>query len=451
VSSILELLRTNNDKGKLLEQVLQDVLKDQGFFDVQRQLAGNQFGFDLVAFRRHPDGRPEVWKFECKNLGKAVGLREIAPKLIFHRTNGTIDVFVIATVLPISNDLRQTLEDHDFPMRIEVWSDSYLEQIVLQSKRACERLGLLPSVLRSAAGSPQVFEPRVSCLLDVAHLMDPPPAFHYVLRNTLPVKSYSLSGFQLLVSITNRSRADCMVRSLNLVTNEFSNAVDRVVVLEKPKGLFTPVEINVRPAIHPGSEVGVFPGDIWQIAAGKSEVIHLSIASDATAGLYRLQLVAKAQLDGRTITMRSVELALHVLSKRDDVLRLKVAGRHYDSPVPRLLSSAPKEWKKLKRLTSSLSHFFYLGPAPTDVIRGLSDREWFIRALPVEDDGPGRKIYSSRTESQIVHSLGIPVEEELYSIEDARRRVIGDDEMQGLVSYQISRRTKSSTLSRKKT
>jgi hypothetical protein len=448
VSSILELLRTNTDKGKLLEQVLQDVLKDQGFFDVQRQLSGNQFGFDLVAFRKHRDGRAEVWKFECKNLGKTVGLREIAPKLIFHRTNGTIDVFVIATVLPISNDLRQILEGHDFPMRIEVWSDSYLEQIILQSKRACERLGVLPSAPEGTAAIPQVFEPPTSCLLDVAHSMDPPPAFHYLLRNGLPIKAYSLSGFQLLVSITNRSRADCMVRSLNLVTREFSNAPERVVILEKPKGLFKPVEIKVRPTIHPGSEVEAFRGEIWQIAAGKSEVIRLSIASDTTPGLYGLQLVAKAQLDGQTVTMRSAELTLHVLSKSDDVLRLKVAGRHYDSPVPRLLSSPTKEWKKLKRLTSSLRHFVYLGPAPTDVTRGLIDREWFIRALPVEDDGPGRKIYSSSTESQIVHSLGIPVEEELYSIDDARRRAMGEDEIQGLVSRQLSRRTGPSSLSR---
>ena len=90
---------------------------------------------------------------------------------------------------------------------------------------------------------------------------------------------------------------------------------------------------------------------------------------------------------------------------------------------------------------------FILAP-PTDVSRGLIDREWFIRALPVEDDGPGGKIYSSMTESQIVHSLGIPVEEESYSIEGARRRVMGDDEMQGLVSYQLSRRTGSSSLLR---
>jgi len=178
----------------------------------------------------------------------------------------------------------------------------------------------------------------------------------------------------------------------------------------------------------------------------------LTAISVGTPGLYGLQLVASSgvrrNLDGQTVTMRSAELTLHVLSKSDDVLRLKVAGRHYDSPVPRLLSSAAKEWKKLKRLTSSLSHFVYLGPTPTDVSRGLIDREWFIRALPLEDDGPGGKIYSSMTESQIVHSLGIPVEEESYSIEGARRRVMGDDEMQGLVSYQLSRRTGSSSLLR---
>ncbi|MGA3239246.1 MAG: hypothetical protein ABSG03_23460 [Bryobacteraceae bacterium] len=446
--SILEMLRASADKGRLLELVLQDVLKDRGFSDIQRQLSGSQFGFDLVAHRRHSDGRHEVWKFECKNLGRAVGLHDIAPKLICHRTNGTIDVFVIASVLPTSNALRQLLESHDFPMRIEIWSDAWLEQIILQSKRACERLGVPPGTVGSAAASPQVFEAQASCFLDVAHGMDPPPAFHYLPRNGHTVKAYSPSGFQLLVSITNRSRADCMVRSLNLLTSEFSNAHDRVVILEKPKGLCEPVKINVKPSIHPGSEVDLLRGKIWQIAAERTEIVRVTVASDTTPGLYILQLVAKAQVDGQTVTMSSAAITLHALGKGDDVLRLKVAGRHYDSPVPRLLASPGKEWKKLKRLASSASQFVYLGPAPTDVIRALADREWFIRALPVEDDGPGRKIYSSETGSQIVHSLGIPVEEELYSIEDACRRVMGGDETQGLASYRLSRRGRSSSSDR---
>jgi hypothetical protein len=72
VADILDRLQASKDKGKLFELVLQAGLKDQGFLNVQRQQSGTQFGFDLIAYRPHADGRHEVWKFECKNTRAAI-------------------------------------------------------------------------------------------------------------------------------------------------------------------------------------------------------------------------------------------------------------------------------------------------------------------------------------------------------------------------------------------
>lgn len=63
-----------------------------------------------------------------------------------------------------------------------------------------------------------------------------------------------------------------------------------------------------------------------------------------------------------------------------------------------------------------------------------------MRALPVKDAGPGRKEFPTDAVSRVVHSFGIPVEEELYSVGETIRRISGHDEMQDLLLCQIRRR-----------
>lgn len=443
MADILDRLQASNDKGRLFELVLQAGLKDQGFFNVQRQQSGTQFGFDLIAYRRHPDGRPEVWKFECKNTRSAITIDDIAPKLIWHQGVTTIDVFVIASVSPLSNSLRHLLENHDLPMRIEVWSGPFLEQVVSRSRGACDQLGIPAEIAPGEAASdcrPEVFSPQQRCFLDVTHQMNPPPAFHYIAVGDAVTKAYSLSGFQLLLTVTNRAHVECLVSSLTLFTQSYSNQSARILVQEKPKGFFEPIEVSVTPTTHPGSEVDVLCGKMWKIAAHSVEVLRLTLARQTIPGTYWLRLKARARLGEKDASMSSVVLIVNVLGKKDDVLRLKVAGRHYDSPVSTILGVPQKEWKSLKRRASRANEFVFLGPTSTDVIRGAKDTEWVVRALPVKDAGPGRKEFSTDTVSRVVHSFGIPVEEELYSVGETIRRISGHDEMQDLLLRQIHRR-----------
>lgn len=340
MADILNRLQASIDKGRLFELVLQAGLKDQGFFNVERQQSGTQFGFDLIAYRRHSDGRPEVWKFECKNTRSAVTIDDVAPKLIWHQGATTIDVFVIASVSPLSNSLRHLLENHDLPMRIEVWSGPFLEQVVSRSRGACDRLGIPPEIAPRKTDSdclPEVFSPQQWCFLDVTHQMNPPPAFHYIAVGDAVTKAYSLSGFQLLLTVTNRAPVECLVSSMTLVTQSYSNQSARILVQEKPKGLFEPIEISVTPTTHPGSEVDVLRGKMWKIAANSVEVLRLTLARQTIPGTYFLRLKARARLGEKDASMSSVLLIVNILGKKDDALRLKVAGHHYDSPVSKIL------------------------------------------------------------------------------------------------------------------
>src|SRR5437588_2493961 len=120
---ILERLRESEDKGKLLEKVVERALQDLGFQNVRRQLSGSQFGFDIVALRKSERGEPgEVWKFECKNLKVPITVNDIAPKLIWNFGRSVIDRFVIVSTSEPNNDLHQLLGTHSFSMPIVLWA-----------------------------------------------------------------------------------------------------------------------------------------------------------------------------------------------------------------------------------------------------------------------------------------------------------------------------------------
>ena len=157
MAEILERLRSSADKGRLLELVFCDALQEHGFVNINRQQSGTQFGFDVVAYRHGEDGSPEVWKFECKNVGDPLTVDQLAPKLIYHMGATTIDVFVIVSLAPLSNALRELLEHHEFSMRIEVWVDAFLESMIASSEKSCCRLGLKASAAHGTPVLPMLF------------------------------------------------------------------------------------------------------------------------------------------------------------------------------------------------------------------------------------------------------------------------------------------------------
>ena len=129
--------------------------------------------------------------------------------------------------------------------------------------------------------------------------------------------------------------------------------------------------------------------------------------------------------------MSSVLLIVNVLGKKDDVLRLKVAGRHYDSPVSKILGVSQKRMEEFEArgFTDKPNRFLRPNHNRCDP-RSQRIPNGSVRALPVKDAGRGLKEYATDTVSRVVHSFGIPVEEELHSVGETIRRISGHDEMQ---------------------
>jgi hypothetical protein len=439
VSEILDQLQSAQHKGELLELLLQDVLQDLGFTDVRRQLSGSQFGFDLAASRQGPDRNLEVWKFECKNLASAVGITDLAPKLIYHLGRAILDVFVIVSVTPLNNNLLDLLEHHPFPMRVEVWCDSYLECLIMRSPRAWKRLGVTNVGTRAASGAPWVYPQRQPYFLNLVHQADPPNALDYVYAEGAPVKAYANAGFRGLILITNGSKSTFTIHSLTLLTISYIRSTDRVLIVEKPMGFWEPVNLEVKPTIYPGSEVDLLAGKVLNVDPG-SFCILLTLAKGTPPGLYWLLVRAVGQVDGRSVRLNSPQIVLHVRSAAEDTVRLWVCGRYYDSPAEQLLVLPEDKWERIRELSEDDSQWTFIGPTPPDTLRGTKDQEWVLRAVALTDADNGAKTFSTQAESKVVFSLGTPLDEHIYSVKDAFQSAMGGDEAAQILPSQLRRK-----------
>jgi hypothetical protein len=438
-SEILDRLQAAQNKGELLESLLQDVLQDLGFTHVRRQLAGSQFGFDLAAHRQDPTGNCEVWKFECKNLASAVSIDHIAPKLIYHMERAVLDVFVIVSVKPLNNNLHSFLEHHPFPMRIEAWCDSYLESLIMGSPRARKRLGLTNVGARVTRSCPQIYPQREPYSVNMVHQNDPPNAFDYVLADGAVVKAYASAGFRGLVLITNGSKSTFTIHALTLQTVKYLSSTDRVLIVEKPMGFWEPVTLAVKPTIYPGSEVDLLEGRLLNVQPGSFGMI-LTLAKGTAPGLYWLSLNAAGQVDGRSIRISSPQSVLHVRSSSEDTVRLWVLGRFYDSPARQLLTLPHDMWERVREVANDDEQWTFIGPAPPETLKGVKDKEWLLRAVALTEAANGKKTLSLQAESKVVFSLGTPVDEDVYSVKDARHRALETDQASQILLNQLSRK-----------
>lgn len=439
-SAILDRLQTAQNKGELLESLLQDVLLDLGFTDVRRQLAGSQFGFDLAAHRQGRDGNREVWKFECKNLASAVNMAHIAPKLIYHIRRTVLDVFVIVSVKPLSNNLHDFLEHHPFPMRVEAWCDSCLESLIMESPRARARLGLTNVGTHVVPSCPRIYPQRQPCSLNMVHQNDPPNAFDYVLAEGVVVKAYAGAGFRGLVLITNGSKSIFTIHAMSLQTVAYLRSTDHVLIVEKPMGFWEPIKLEVKPTIYPGSEVDLLEGKVLNVEPGPPFGIILTLAKETAPGLYWLSVSAVGQVDGRSVRISSSQTAIHVRTSSEDAARVWVLGRFYDSPASQLLALSDEMWGRVRELAKDEGQLTFLGPAPPETLKGLKEKEWLLRAVALTEAANGKKTFSLQAESRVVFSLGTPVDEDIYSVNDALQHLLGNDQASQILLNQLSRK-----------
>lgn len=444
---ILHELRSSTDKGRLLERVLVGLLQDLGFRGVRRQYSGSQFGFDVSAYRtsRH-DGRHEVWKFECKNLDGPITVQDIAPKLQWYGGQATIDRFVIVGPSPVSNELDYMLQQHLFSMPISAWTDMELARLIAWSHRAMELLNLSHDIL---PGAPKPdFEglctyPSAPISLDIIHRHDPPHAFDYVKTEGGVLKAYNSTEFRLLVIITNPTEKAFDAYALNAITLDYQAVDSRVLKLVKAKGFVEPFKISFRPSPQKGASVNVFGEKILNIRARDSEHAELLLDSSLQPGLYQIMFTLQGRSDGVEVTCHSPVFIFHKTEPGTDLLTLRVWGRHYDSPVEQIVNLPNAIWKSLKREVKSANSDVYLGPAPQDIMHNKADRTWMIRGVRREPGEKEHTAYFSMDEpSTVIMDLGTPIDEELYSVDDAFNRNAGIDKWQNLLPVQLNRRGK---------
>lgn len=431
MGEILETLRNTDRKGEILELVLEDALKDAGFFGVRRQLSGSQHGFDVTAQRISPlDGRQEVWVFECKNLSRPINVKDVAPKLVWYYGKAAIDRFVIVGTSAISNDLDQMLKQHQFSMQIGVWTDDDLEELIERSPKALERLGLSPY---PDSGKPKLdidrlpYYPQNSVIFDVAHQLNPPFAFDYVAATGSVVKAFNSFELRLLATITNPTRTPLDVHSLSVTTLDYQRVNSRVVRLMKMKGIFKPIELTFTPSTNIGGKADLLKGNVWRVEAGATESIAILLGRETPAGLYQVMFSIDGRLEGRQITRHSPSFAVHVPSGDADLLRLYVISRHYDSPATQLLKLDESSWTRLKQEVSDPRKMVFLGPTMRELMINQVDDTWVVRACDVTPQERGTARVSPADPTTVILDLKTPVDEEVMSLDPVMTQLTGTD------------------------
>lgn len=97
----------------------------------------------------------------------------------------------------------------------------------------------------------------------------------------------------------------------------------------------------------------------------------------------------------------------------------------------------------MRERSEDKSRLTYLGPTPADIVGGTKDERWVLRAVTLTDVGDGAQTFSLQAESQVVFSLGTPVDEEIYSVRDAFMCVTGADETAHILPHQLRRKENS--------
>jgi hypothetical protein len=339
LGQILQRLRDSDQKGKLLEAVMERVLHDQGFLNVRRQLSGTQFGFDVIATAKsREDGMEELWKFECKNLKGPTTVTDIAPKLIWNLGPNVIDRFVIVSTSELSNDLHHLLTTHTFAMPIEAWTGEYLERLIQTSPSAMELLGLT-----SQTGGPSeelefrpVSYPPQALAFDVFHELDPPFCFDYFCQGDEVTKAYTDGEFRLRAVLTNNSNGPVDVHSLDVVTLDFKATAGRILRLAKMKGMYTPYELRFSPSKIIGGSSNILGKSAWRVSRSDQEMIRLMLNDEIEAGLYDIMFRASCYAGTGITNLFSSRFPLRVYDSSDDLLTLYVF-RHYDSAANHIL------------------------------------------------------------------------------------------------------------------
>lgn len=428
MNNILEILSQAQNKGPLLEEVVEDILKDSGMMHVYRQKSGAQYGYDVIA--RIGGANSETWKFECKNLSQTVTIDDIAPKLIWHMGNGYVDRFILVSVSPPTKYALELFEKIKFPFPIEIWTGEYLAERIEKSRRAANRLGVAfnNSKIRN---KPVLFSPSV-LIFDTICTEKIPYSFDYFNSTDGVTKAYTEEWINLVAAFCNNSKQHTFVcTEINVVTLSYKKVTGRVLRQAKMKGLVKPAKIKFAPSsdiLKPKPLLDT--NTILEVKADKDEFLILELDSDRVQpGYYELIFEAKGRFDGKDLQMYSSVFSLHVAEPEADILRLYTIGKFYDTVAADVLKIDQSIWNSVKEINSDSLAF--LGPTMVDLLtQKPQDKTWKIRTITgkrVDENDQYHLQVNPQIPSRIFCDLGIPVQEKIMDNEDVISRVLGDD------------------------
>ncbi|HMK06143.1 MAG TPA: restriction endonuclease [Flavobacterium sp.] len=428
MNKILEILSQAQNKGPLLEEVVEDILKDSGMMHVYRQKSGAQYGYDVIARKGGPDS--ETWKFECKNLSQAVTIDDIAPKLIWHMGNGYVDRFILVSVSSPTKYALELFERIKFPFPIEIWTGEYLAERIGKSSRAANRIGI-KAIDSGIKNKPILFSPNL-LIFDTICTEKVPYSFDYFHSADGVIKAYTEEWINLLAAFCNNSKQHTFIcTEINVLTLSYKKVHGRVLRQAKMKGLVKPAKIKFAPSKDTLKSIPLLDADtILEIKADQDELLILELDSNRVLpGHYELIFEAKGRFDGKDLQMYSSVFSLHVAEPEADILRLYTIGKFYDTVAAEVLKIDQSIWSSVKKIGSDSLPF--LGPTMADLLMQKSqDRTWKIRTITgerVDENDHYQLRVNPQVPSRIFCDLGIPVQEKIMDNEDIMSRVLGDD------------------------
>jgi len=409
-SVILSKLELASNKGQLLELIAEDILIDLKFLNVNRQRAGSQYGFDLVAYR-NDEGQNECWKIECKNLINGAKVSDVAPKVVWHLGDGRIDTFVVISPNGISNDLRLLLETHPFSFEVQIWHGEYLEKLINDSPRALLRLEV-PKQSFDRNAEPEKF-PSSLFFFEAYHRYRMPYSIDFFEIEQSYFKSYTEDQFLIDVLIQNKSNSDLIINEIVIITVDYKRVESRVLRQFKMKGLKEPIKFSFEPSYYRGLEVELLsPDKVLVVGKGSTEILQFSLADKIKSGFYNLMFEVRGNSRGKAVRLNSEIFHLNVLDTDADQLSLCVLGKYYEEPVPAILELSNQKWNLLKDNPDGSLRF--LGKTILPKSLDIEPMSWKILEVKV------RRIDSHTGElddsESVLLDLGTPITEELYSV-----------------------------------
>lgn len=420
MSEIFKSLNIADNKGALLELLIEDVFKDLNFTNVKRQKSGSQYGYDVIGYKEK-----ECWKAECKNLSNEAGLEDIAPKLIWHVDSLSIDRFLIVSVNGISNDLSHLLERRIFSFPIEIWYGEFLEKTINESPLALNRLGIQKSELIERQNANPLIFPANDLKFEVYYSKGLPFSYDYFVLNSELIKAYSEIDFRLTAVLENNTNRTFVVQEIIVRTLKFENTSNlRILRQYKQKGNIEPIRLTFIPKQYAGGEVQLNERLLLEVKNNSNEFLELKLSQKCESGYYELIFEINCIEGGKSFSLYSPIFQLHKKSIRNDLAQLCVFGKYYDTPVLKILSSDAKTWQTIK--TEFLNTIKYLGPTSNNILHSDNlGKTWTINLLKAKkvkgDNGAEFQINQSR-KSKLLIDLEIPIDEPVFTLEDAKRR-----------------------------